>query len=247
MNCEEFELIVHDMAREQPLDAAVRREGLAHVSACANCAGRLAASHSLSFGLRAVAAESELKQAPASVEAALLEAFHRQQRRARAMHQPSGWEVARWALAKWVPALAAAAVLAVALAVRYWHASGPVREALGTRGSAAGAREVPPAEEPKPATSLMAHSTGREAPSVALQLGGASAVTPESEFTDFVPLAGFVDPLDLEQGEVVRISLPSSAVADLGLPVNEDAEETTIQAEVLIAEDGTARAVRFPR
>jgi negative regulator of sigma E activity len=247
MNCQEFELIVHDMAREQPLDAAVRREGLAHVSACASCAGLLAASHSLSLGLRALAAESELKQAPAPVEAVLLEAFQQQRRRARAMRRPSWWELARWVMAKWVPAVAALAVLAVALAVRYWHAPRPVREAQGARVSTPSAGEVQPAGKSRATAPLTADSTRRQAPSVKLHSSRASAVTAESEFTDFVPLAGFADPLDVEQGEVVRISLPVSAVADLGLPVNEDAEQTTILAEVLIAEDGTARAVRFPR
>jgi len=64
---------------------------------------------------------------------------------------------------------------------------------------------------------------------------------------DFLPLGGVLDPLDFEQAEVVRVSLPGSALADLGLPLNEDAEAATITAEVLIAEDGTARAIRFPR
>jgi len=245
MNCQEFELIVHDMARDQPLDAGVRREGLAHASACASCAGLLAASHSLGIGLRALADESELKQAPTSVEAALLEAFQQQRRRASALRQPSRWERARWALARWVPAVAAAAVIAVVLGVRYWHAPAPVREARGARVSAP--RVKGPAGDYKPTAPREADSSSHLGSPVKTQSASASAVTPESEFTGFVPLAGFVDPLDLEQGEVVRVSLPSSAVADLGLPVNEDAEETTIQAEVLIAEDGTARAIRFPR
>jgi len=235
------------MAREQPLDTEVRREGLAHVSACASCAGLLAASHSLSIRLRTLAAESELKQAPASVEAALLEAFQQQRRRASAVRRPSRWELARCVLARWVPAVAAVAVLALALAVRYRHAPGPVREVQRVQGSAPSATRVQPAGDSKPTSPLVADSTRRQASSVKLHSSRASAVTLEEEFTDFVPLAGFADPLDLDQGEVVRVSLPSSAVADLGLPVNEDAQETTMLAEVLIAEDGTARAIRFPR
>jgi len=295
MNCQEFELIVHEMARELPLDAETRREGLAHISACASCARLLASSHSLSLGLRALAAGSALTQASASVEATLLEAFQRRSRTARKLlrkaeegwgfgaasptpsteiieteearfsaglkpgpssalprpgrvvHRPSRWEPARWVLAKWLPAFSAVAVLAVALGIRYWHAPEPAHKTQGTptSGSTAlsNATDVQPGANSEPLSP--ATESARQDPS-AKPPSSVAADASESEFADFVPLPGFADPLDLETGEVVRVSLPSSAAADLGLPVIEDGEDTTIQAEVLIAEDGTARAVRFP-
>jgi len=246
MNCQEFELIVHEMAREQPLQAETRREGLAHISACASCARLLAASHSLSLALQALAAESALTEASASVEAKLLGAFERE-KRPRTVRGPSPWELSRWALAKWLPAVSAVAVLAVALAVRYWRAPGPAvgTEPTRTSGPSAlsSATGVQPAGNSKPASG--AAKTGSQSPPAQLASSAAPAATTDSELVDFVPLAGFADPLDLEAGEVVRVSLPSSAAADLGLPIMADGEETTIQADVLIAEDGTARAVRI--
>jgi len=292
MNCQEFELIVHEMAREEPLNAEARREGLAHISACASCARLLAASHSLSLGLRALAAGSALTQASAPVEAALVAAFERERRStrkllkkaeegwgfssaaerpptgiigndgagfsaglrpgpsstpvslsSRAVRRPSPWESARWVLAKWLPAFSAAAVLAVALGVRYWHVAGP--------GESPRARTPEPTPlssavgTPSTGNSTQAADSARQGATGKLPSSAAAAATPESDFADFVPLPGFADPLDVEAGEVVRVSLPSSAAADLGLPVIEDGEESTVQAEVLIAEDGTARAVRI--
>jgi len=296
MNCQEFELIVHEMAREEPLGAEARREGLAHISGCASCARLLATSHSLSLGLGALAAGSALTQASASVEAALLEAFERERRptrrllkragegwgfspaakapppteiiendearlsaglkphppstplspSSRAVRRPSPWESARWVLAKWLPAFSAVAVLAVALGVRYWHAPGEGESPRGRTSepnalsSATGTQSTGNSE-----LTTRAADSARQGPAGKLPSSVADATTPDLEFADFVPLPGFADPLDVEAGEVVRVSLPSSAAADLGLPVIEDGEETTIQAEVLIAEDGTARAVRI--
>jgi len=246
MNCQEFELIVHEMAREQPLKAETRREGLDHMSACASCARLLAASHSLSLGLRALATESALAEAPAPVETALLAAFERG-KQPRTVRGPSRWELSRWALAKWLPAVSAVVVLAVALGIRYWHTPGPTGGTQPTRASGpstpANANGAQPAGTSKLASG--ADETGRQGPAAQLASSAAPTATTDSELADFVPLAGFADPLDLEAGEVVRVSLPSSAAADLGLPVMADGEETTIRADVLIAEDGTARAVRI--
>jgi hypothetical protein len=249
MNCQEFELIVHEMAREQPLDAAVRREGLAHVSACADCAGLLAGAYSLGAGLRALAAESPLKEAPASVETALLEAFKQLTRPAGVRRDPPRWESARWVMAKWVLAATAAAVLAaVTLGVRYWRAQRTIPEVQPARVSAPAAATDRGAGDGNPAAHLAAASRGNGAGSIERRGGIASQATPAAKLaTDFLPLDGILDPLDFEQAELVRVSLPGSALADLGLPFNEEAETTTITAEVLIAEDGTARAIRIPR
>ena len=44
---------------------------------------------------------------------------------------------------------------------------------------------------------------------------------------------------------MVRVRLPRSALAAFGLPMNEQRAEETIQADVVLGEDGLARAVRF--
>lgn len=49
----------------------------------------------------------------------------------------------------------------------------------------------------------------------------------------------------VEAGQLVRISLPRSAMRVAGLPVREDELDGRVQADVLVGEDGVARAIRF--
>ena len=63
-------------------------------------------------------------------------------------------------------------------------------------------------------------------------------------YTDFFPLSR----VGLERNEaahVVRIRLPRAEMRRFGLPVNEEFERASIEADVLIGQDGIARAVRF--
>jgi hypothetical protein len=61
--------------------------------------------------------------------------------------------------------------------------------------------------------------------------------------TEFIPV--IYDPEPVDHGRMVRVRLPRSALAAFGLPMNEQRAEETIQADVVLGEDGLARAVRF--
>jgi hypothetical protein len=63
--------------------------------------------------------------------------------------------------------------------------------------------------------------------------------------TEFFPL--MEDPPPFERGELLRVSLPASAMRGVGLPVNEDRLTETVQADVLVGQEGLARAIRFVR
>ncbi|HEX5085427.1 MAG TPA: hypothetical protein VFY40_25600 [Blastocatellia bacterium] len=65
--------------------------------------------------------------------------------------------------------------------------------------------------------------------------------------TDFIPLnyGGVQKPM--ESGEVVRLEMPRSALIAFGLPVNVEQADTPVKAELLLGEDGMARAIRFLR
>ncbi len=63
-------------------------------------------------------------------------------------------------------------------------------------------------------------------------------------YTDFFPLSTVT--LDRqESSQLVRIRLPRREMRRFGLPVSEELERSSIEAEVLIGQDGIARAVRF--
>src|SRR5690349_15031643 len=74
MNCEDFEVIITDLAGEQLIDATRYKLALAHKNTCARCAARLANERSLTKALHTVA-NAETEQAPAYTKAALLRAF----------------------------------------------------------------------------------------------------------------------------------------------------------------------------
>lgn len=62
--------------------------------------------------------------------------------------------------------------------------------------------------------------------------------------TEFIPLAGFTQS---EGVHLMRVELPRSALASFGIPVNADNAGGRVKADVLLGEDGTARAIRFVR
>jgi len=65
--------------------------------------------------------------------------------------------------------------------------------------------------------------------------------------TDFVPLSYGGVKKPMESGEVIRMEMPRSALIAFGLPVNVDRADTPVKAELLLGEDGMARAIRFLR
>ncbi len=50
-----------------------------------------------------------------------------------------------------------------------------------------------------------------------------------------------------DRGQLVRVRLPRESMRSFGLPVNEDRVTPVVNADVLVGEDGVARAIRFVR
>ena len=63
--------------------------------------------------------------------------------------------------------------------------------------------------------------------------------------TPFLPMAGRELLAPMEYGHVIRVRLPRATMASFGLPVNEARAGEMVSADVLLGEDGLARAVRF--
>jgi len=63
--------------------------------------------------------------------------------------------------------------------------------------------------------------------------------------TDFIPLR-YMNAANLQEGgQIVRVELPRSALANFGLPVNMDRYNERVKADVLYGVDGLAHAIRF--
>ncbi len=65
--------------------------------------------------------------------------------------------------------------------------------------------------------------------------------------TDFIPLMQGGQFAQAEGGHLVRVELPRSAMASFGLPVNYERAGGRVKADVLLGDDGIARAIRFVR
>jgi hypothetical protein len=69
--------------------------------------------------------------------------------------------------------------------------------------------------------------------------------------TDFFPVNGPVNGDDtrapMESGQLIRVQMPQTALAKFGLPVNLERGDIPVKADLLVGEDGLARAIRFVR
>ncbi|MBO0862609.1 MAG: hypothetical protein J2P21_29740 [Chloracidobacterium sp.] len=65
--------------------------------------------------------------------------------------------------------------------------------------------------------------------------------------TDFILLSYGDVQKPMESGELIRLQMPRSALIAFGLPVNVEQADAPVKADLLLGEDGMARAIRFVR
>jgi hypothetical protein len=97
------------------------------------------------------------------------------------------------------------------------------------------------------AISLYALRNGNRQGSDTVQLPSAPEAAITEVATEFLPLPYYHVPMNT--GSTVRIEVPATALASFGLAPTEfrNGSDGTVQADVLIGEDGLARAIRFVR
>ncbi|MGH9356350.1 MAG: hypothetical protein ACRD10_09500 [Terriglobia bacterium] len=227
MDCEFFGILVNDLAQERLGETGLARRLLCHAGECSECGRRLDEMRALTGSLRAMAARDAQEQAPDRVEAALLEHFRGRRRGALA----GLWK------GKWVATAAGVCLIAAGLAV--WSRNPPQR----VRGSRPAV--TAPAMPPTSRSVGTMEATARKGASVAAPKGKLAALARDS-------YAGFI-PLPYDEGaaplggsrQIVRVEVARSALASMGFPVADAASSSYVQADVLIGEDGVARAIRF--
>jgi hypothetical protein len=269
MNCQEFETIVNDLAQAKPMEAALRESGLAHAATCEHCNFRLMDERCLTAGLKALAASSENNAASPQLEAALLAAF-RQQAGTAPQTNIVAFPAKHSRTRVWVFA-AAAAILIAALTFAASQLSKEPRSTEPTfslspspSASPSGAPEqtrndvvidiLELGEKPsnKPRRKRAPRPPVKERSQVMASLGEFTPVfgNPENGqevATDFFPLVQGSASEPLESGQLIRVQMPRSALASFGLPINYERANVPVKADVLLAEDGSARAIRFVR
>ena len=80
----------------------------------------------------------------------------------------------------------------------------------------------------------------------AARIAAPALSTPPPEIaSEFLPLA--YSGVPVTDGRIVRLAVPRAALASFGLAPLDSSEAGTVMADVIVGEDGLARAVRFVR
>jgi hypothetical protein len=269
MSCEDFKRAVEELSDGRLMEAAARDAGLAHAAVCTACAARLMEARGVGAALK-VAARAETEGAPARVRAALVAAFaekhgvvleeqkHGEALPANVVALPSR-RAARW----WFAAGAAAAAAAVLLSLTL---SSLVR--VSPDGSQSKPQEVVkslplPTQTPaevrveKPGI-LVGGDVAQQnppkkipvrTPKAARSLKGEAhreaATAAQTSGNEYLPLTYLAGATAMESGTVVRVQLSRSALISLGVPVQPDRPDETLKADVVLGDDGVARAIRL--
>ena len=245
MNCRDFEADLVDRARGAEISPTAAERLGEHLEQCAACASRAAIEQRLTESLHALKAAAPALSRQDAMEAHLLRAFaeHQEasQRRAPVPRPLFGNPAAR----AW---LAAAAVLLLAVAL--WQGTGRWRPA----GPAESART-----EPAPALNLdkpTAAAPAIDGPRASVSAAPPAIDEPRTRVSDappagdegvlrFVALPTAIGLPRLESGRIVRVELPTAVLPAYGLDVVPGPAAAMVEADVLVGQDGQARAIRF--
>ena len=85
----------------------------------------------------------------------------------------------------------------------------------------------------------------RKHPRPATQPVEAKLASQRESYTEFFPINSTFSRDQLDRGQVIRVQLPRSALFTIGMPVDVNRLDESIKADLVMGEDGIARAVRF--
>jgi hypothetical protein len=271
MNCEDFNKIIDELADHKPMQATIRDASVSHVALCAVCAGKLANARAVGSCLL-LAASAESEDAPVRIKENLLAAFA-DRHRAESLtpkvvdissrRRSRGW----WSAA----AVAVAAVLLLAVIVPNWRKASapdsppPANQLLAGAHEPAATREVAGEiankvanKTPLAADEGIQNETARPpvktSPNRPRRLRNRipeSVTTPEAHESvaqnagEYVPLTYLATATAMDSGTIVRVELSRSALTSLGFPVNVEGSSQSVKADVILGDDGVARAIRL--
>jgi hypothetical protein len=170
----------------------------------------------LTTALRALA-QSTPREAPPELEACLTAAFRRESQKRK--------------LFRWIPVIAATAAAAAVLAILVRLPSTPPPPAAITY------KVMPP--------EITVTTTSPTVPRRHHTIRRLQPAPPNEVATRFFTLPEARDWPPAEAATVVRVQLPRSTMRLVGLPVNEERADERIRADMVLGQDGIARAIRF--
>jgi hypothetical protein len=250
MNCHDFEKLALALARDSLLDATARDQGLIHTEVCSRCAARLAEERTLVARLRAVVAEMAGEEPPARVDAALLAAFRAQAvATATGAVIPAPSRARRWSSWK-LAAVAAGILMLISAMAIFWGSESshkPQREERAVAPTPGASPTSPKQAEPPVSPDQAAVEQPKNLPKRTRRRASVSSSDEAEVVTRFFPLREGEDLTTLESLQFVRVELPGSALSEVGLPIDPETVNEPVKADVVLGQDGLARAIRFVR
>lgn len=260
MNCEAFNKIIDDLADYKPMSATIRDASVSHAALCPDCATKLADARAVGSCLLA-ATRAESEQAPARVKENLLAAFAAQHANAAPVVDISSRRKQR----PWFAAAATiAAVILLTVGISVWKlvsVSGP-QPPTNLRADLPPTPPTPQVDSPNPGSSSIDQGrTGPDRRAIAKDAGvnprklrqlpresvgqrsGNETVVQNSGA--YLPLTYLAAGTTIESGTVVRIELSRSALASLGFTGSVEGSGESVKADVILGDDGVARAIRL--
>jgi hypothetical protein len=238
MNCQDFEGIINDLAREQTVAVADRARAMVHGETCARCAARMHDEFMVTAALRSLSASADRQEAPPQVEGALRYAFRQQNRR------PVRMVPARWQ--GWGGAVAMGAVAAGMLLVLAFTTAALRRPEASERKPAEGSRQVKPSRQNRIENAEARTETPVDPAGGTASAEGGDLLAMEAGGEEgFVPLQLGDDLADVDGAQVMRVEVPSAALVSLGLLSSQGDGAEGVEADVLLGQDGVAHAIRL--
>jgi hypothetical protein len=241
MNCEQFEQLAPQIARNELRDAKIQQNAASHAAQCSACDAVLVEARELVSAVASLAAHDKLLAVPAQMESSLRAAFareHAADKRLRKNVFAGG--TFRWAAAS----LAAAAIFLAAVFLPRMPNRKPEmnRAALTpTQTAPAAARNTKIVAAPTtipPVTQkyfLAAHKPKK------------TYAEPETTLTGFLALPYADDLSTIEYGAIVRLQMSRADLAWLGLPVPISDSGEKVVADLFVNGSGTPEAIRLVR
>lgn len=147
--------------------------------------------------------------------------------------------------------LTAAAVLLFAAALLFWRPSRSAEpDKLGSSQQTPSSpqqelQRIVPSSKPESEGRRIAESVPSRNPSPVASRRRQPRSRATEVATEFFPLTFIADSAALETGHVVRVRIPRSALVTFGVLMNVDRAGELVKADVVIGDDGLARAIRF--
>ena len=241
MNCHDYQDLILDLARNQA-DIEQVPGARAHLEACPLCASRLQQQRALTAELRALAATTADAKPTDTLERRLLESFIKQH------SGRSGATLAAGRARRWMP-MAAAVAIAIG-AITWWYVSGsrPTGHLTETAPSAPTAGVLPAAAPTEIARDITKNPAAEVAPNnsqAQTRTVPASRALRILQPAGFAPLPGTATLPSFESGEIVRMEIPLASLPAYGIEIPADAGNRPVQADLLVGQDGKARAIRL--